>query len=105
MVRSFMICVELVSRHSAERGSVESAQQELLPCDARTPKEKTQTKDVSNFGKIECMLSGHVRASNPCPSLTEKKAFGHSANEPLQPLMHTCQSPRTSVHSRRSSSK
>ena len=34
MVRSFMICVELVSRHSAERGSVESAQQELLPCDA-----------------------------------------------------------------------
>lgn len=34
MVRSFMICVELVSRHSAERGSVESAQQEL-PCDVQ----------------------------------------------------------------------
>jgi hypothetical protein len=34
MVRSFMICVELVSRHSAERGSVESAQQDL-PCDVQ----------------------------------------------------------------------
>lgn len=46
MVRSFMICVELVSRHSAERGSVESAQQEL-PCDVQERKLKQKTFRIS----------------------------------------------------------
>ena len=51
MVRSFMICVELVSRHSAERGSVESAQQKELPCDARTQLSKNSHKRRFEFRK------------------------------------------------------
>jgi hypothetical protein len=47
MVRSFMICVELVSRHSAERGSVESAQQELLCCRAMQVRNYCERKNAN----------------------------------------------------------
>ena len=53
MVRSFMICVELVSRHSAERGSVESAPQgTAVRCETQLSREKKRkTKDSFEFRK------------------------------------------------------